>query len=85
MIPENVFNAYEKVKAATILQSRGLHRKEWEVLFGYYNINLPKGQQALGMNCTPCYYKVLLFIEAKLKQLVGEKSETKEDAEAKKG
>lgn len=69
MIPENVLMVYEKVKSTSGLQSRTQYRKEWEVLFGYYNSLLPKDQRPLSMNCTPCFQKVFSFIGDRIKEL----------------
>jgi len=69
VIPTAVLNAYEKVKNISIIQSRALHRSEWEVLFGYYNNNIGIDQRPLNMICTPCYGKVLSFIGSKMKDI----------------
>jgi hypothetical protein len=66
MIPENVLNAYQKVKNISILQSRVSNYEDWQMLFRYYNEN---NANHLGMSCMPCYSKVLLFVTTKIKQI----------------
>jgi hypothetical protein len=63
MIPENVLNAYEKVKGISVLQSKYSLPKEWQELFKYYNEN---NTRHLGMGCIPCFTKVFLFIKSKI-------------------
>lgn len=66
MIPENVLVSYGKVTKTPVLQSRSLHRSEWEVLFEFYNANLSMGQRPLGMSCMSCFGKVLSFVKSQI-------------------
>jgi hypothetical protein len=63
MIPENILNAYEKLKGISVLQSKYSNSEDWKVLFKFYNENNAKH---LGMSCFPCFTKVLAFVKSKI-------------------
>lgn len=41
---------------------------EWDILFGFYNANRPKGTYPLSQNCRPCFSKVYLFVQEYIKK-----------------
>lgn len=63
---EDVLKAFDAVKGKVLWLTRAPNRKEWIILFDYYNSNQPEGQVPLSINCAPCFAKVLLFIKEKI-------------------
>jgi hypothetical protein len=72
MIDQKILNAFYNVQNKPILTSRTDNKEDWVLLFRYYNQNLEPGQQQVGMNCGPCYPKVLGFVKNKIEAEVSE-------------